>query len=211
MPITEIIIEIDAYLSLLRRARELLLPERTEAPEKRAPGRQRKAMVQRSGQASSTRRRGEENKSPSNHPAAHLKTVGQGAATNSQVASAAADHPSSSERAKITEPKRVIQESIPITRLPARRRTSPVRSRTQRIAKPSSSTRPVAMRPAIALAGAMNAKVVVVSAEQAQKEREQAARPAVPRVRPPRSGLTGRLAFEALFEDGTKPAKTSGQ
>jgi hypothetical protein len=43
-------------------------------------------------------------------------------------------------------------------------------------------------------------KIVVVPAEQVRREREQAAQPEVRRVRVPASGLTGRLAFEALFK-----------
>jgi hypothetical protein len=78
------------------------------------------------------------------------------------------------------------------------------------MADASSGKKPVAIKPAIALAGPMNTKVVVVSAEQARKEREQAAVPAIPRPRRSLSGLSGRLAFEALFEHGTKRSKTSG-
>jgi len=41
LPLDEIIDEIDAYLSHLHQARELLLDRRTEAPQKRAPRRKR--------------------------------------------------------------------------------------------------------------------------------------------------------------------------
>jgi hypothetical protein len=57
----------------------------------------------------------------------------------------------------------------------------------------------------------MSSKVVVVSAEQVQREREQAAHPTIRRPRTPSSGLSGRLAFEALFKDETDPSKASGQ
>jgi hypothetical protein len=70
----------------------------------------------------------------------------------------------------------------------------------RRIAKPASGDKPVAIKPAIALAGPTNAKIVVVSAEQVQREREQASHPAVPRPRLPSNGRTGKLAFEALFK-----------
>ena len=210
MPIAEIINEIDAYLSRLRQARELLLGRGTEAPQNGVHPRKTKATVRRPGTASSIRRRGNENKSPSNPPVAHLKTVRSPVDARLQVPSAVAAHPSHSERAKITEPKPTIAESIAITRLPARRRLSPVRSVHPRIAEPSLGNTRVTVKPAIALAGPMNSKIVVVSAEQAQKEREQAARPANPRPRRPASGLTGRSAFEALFEEGTKPSRSLG-
>jgi len=69
-----------------------------------------------------------------------------------------------------------------------------------RTSKSNSGTKLDAAKPAIALAGAAGAKIVVVPAEQVRREREQAARPEVRRPRVPASGLTGRLAFEALFK-----------
>jgi len=211
MPIAEIINEIDAYLSRLRQARELLSDPRTKAPQKSVLRRKSRVMVRRSGPASPIRRRAGENKPPSRHPAAHLKTVRKRVDTSLQDSSAVAHVLSHSERSNFTEPKRTIEESVAITRLPPRRRISSIRSVLYQMGNPSSGNKPVAIKPAIALAGPMNSKVVVVSAEQAQKEREQGALPAIPRPRRSASGLSGRLAFEALFEDGTKPSKTSGQ
>jgi hypothetical protein len=49
MPTTEIINEIDAYLSRLRQARELLLDQRTEAAPKRVPRRKRKVAPWEAG------------------------------------------------------------------------------------------------------------------------------------------------------------------
>jgi hypothetical protein len=211
MPIAEIINEVDAYLSRLRQARELLLDGSTEPPQKTVRRRKRGVMVRWSRPASSIRRRADEKKSPSNHPVAHLKPVRKRVDPSSEATSAVAEHLSHSEQTKISEPKRTVEESVPITRLPASRQISPIRSVKHRFAKPSSGSKPGPIKPAIALAGPMNTKIVVVSAEQAQKEREQAARPPIPRPRRSASGLSGRLAFEALFEDGTKPSNPSGQ
>ena len=57
-----------------------------------------------------------------------------------------------------------------------------------------------AAKPAIALAGHSGARIVVVPADEVRRERERAAQPEVRRPRVPASGLTGRLAFEALFK-----------
>jgi len=58
-------------------------------------------------------------------------------------------------------------------------------------------------KPVNALSNSTPFKVKVVSAEEAQKARERAARPAVNHQHVSASGLTGRRAFEALFTDAT--------
>jgi hypothetical protein len=66
-------------------------------------------------------------------------------------------------------------------------------------------------KPAIALGGPVHSRIVVVSAEQAQRELERAAQSEVRRPRVPATGLTGKLAFEALFNDGGDTSKTPRQ
>lgn len=73
MPIIEIIHEIDAYLSRLRQARELLSGRLTEAPQTELPSRGKKAPVKRAPPAMSTTRQAGGNKSRSNRPVAHPK------------------------------------------------------------------------------------------------------------------------------------------
>jgi hypothetical protein len=111
----------------------------------------------------------------------------------------------------IAEQERTIEETVVITRLPATRPIRSFKSVRHRIAKPALGNGPDALKPAIALAGPMNAKIVVVSAEQVQRERAQTAHPAIRRPRPPASGPSGRRAFEALFGDQTDPARASEQ
>jgi hypothetical protein len=111
----------------------------------------------------------------------------------------------------IAEPKRTIEGTVLITRLPATRAVRSFKSVRHRTAKPALGNEPNANKPAIALAGPMNAKIVVISAEQIQREREKAAHPAIRRPRLPASGLSGRRAFEALFRNQADPTKTSGQ
>lgn len=66
--------------------------------------------------------------------------------------------------------------------------------------KPTVDPKPDTAKPAIALAGPQGAKIVVVPADQVRRERERASQPEVRRPRGPAPGLTGRLAFEALFK-----------
>jgi hypothetical protein len=70
---------------------------------------------------------------------------------------------------------------------------------------------PEPAKPAIALAGPTNARIVVVSADQVQRERAQAAQPVERRPRKAASGLSGKLAFEALFTDPIDPSNGSRQ
>jgi hypothetical protein len=211
MPIAEIINEIDAYLSRLRQARELLLDPITEAPQKRVPRRKRKVIVRQTDPGFSGRRRTDENKSPSNHAVAHLKEVAKRIDASAQISRAVVDSALDSEKPAMIEPERAIPQSVVIRRLPAKEPRSSIRSLRNRTGKSALSTQLNKIKPPIALAGSMSSKVVVVSAEQVQREREQAAPPTIRRPRTPSSGLSGRLAFEALFKDETDPSKASGQ
>ena len=211
MPIAEIINEIDAYLSRLREARELLLDRMTEAPQKRVPRRKRKVVVTEAGPALASRRRADENKSPSNHAVAHLNEVAKRIDASAQIPRAVVDSALDSEKPEMIEPERAIPQSVVIRRLPAKEPSTSIRSVRHRTGEPTLVTQLNKIKPPIALAGSMSSRVVVVSAEQVQREREQAAQPAIRRPRTPSSGLSGKLAFEALFKDETDPSKASGQ
>jgi hypothetical protein len=204
MAIAEIIAEIDSYLCRLLQARELLSNRTTESPQKSAPPRIGKVTNRQAGPYTSNTRRAGENKSRSNHPVAHrkrtTKVIDTGAnVPNTATPGAVGIHVSSSEQTAVAQPERGTEQSIVVTRIPARRRNSLIRSVRHRTAKPD--TKPNAIKPAIALAGPVRAKIVVVSAEQIQREREQAPRSEVPRPPTRTSGLGGRRAFEALFPD----------
>jgi hypothetical protein len=99
----------------------------------------------------------------------------------------------------IAQPAPAVPLSVVIKKLPSKGPSTAVRSVRHRTPKPAAGTKPEGPKPAIALAGPMSARIVVVPAEQVRREREQAAHPEPKRPRPRRSGLTGRLAFEALF------------
>jgi len=200
MPSHDIIDEIDAYLSRLRQAREFLLDRRTEAPPQRVPRRKRKATPKRTQPASSRTRRAAKNKSRSSHPVAHLKKEGERIEINAQVPSSVTQSVSHFEQPAIAPPEPSIPQSVVITRIPSKGFRTSISSVRLRTSKSNPGIKPDAAKPAIALAGAAGAKIVVVPADQVRREREQAARPEVRRPRVPASSLTGRLAFEALFK-----------
>ena len=87
----------------------------------------------------------------------------------------------------------------------------PMRPARRQTTRPRTLNEFDSLKPAIALAGRVNTKIVVVSAEQLQRERERAAPPEVRRPRVPAAGLSGRRAFDALFSDPTDPSEGSGQ
>jgi hypothetical protein len=199
MPLAEIIDEIDAYLSRLRQARELLLDRRTEAPKKRAPRRKR-VTPRQADPASSRSRRAGKNKSRSNHPVAHLKRRTERVEISARVAISATQHASDLEQPAIAQPERSIPQTVVVKRFPSKAPNTSIRSVHPRTPKSNAGTTPDGAKPAIALAGPAGAKIVVVPAEQVRRERERAAQPEIRRPRVPASGLTGRLAFEALFK-----------
>ena len=212
MPIAEIIHEIDAYLSRLRQARELLSGRITEVPPKKLPRRERKDVVRRTDPTPSTKRQAAGNKSRSNRPVAHRKGEKRLGDPAAQVSSAVPPpQTAKTEQSTTVQLERFIPQAVAITRLPASRRISSVRSVRHRSANRALRTSPEPAKPAIALAGPTDTRIVVVSADQVQRERAQAAQPVVRRPRIATSGLSGRQAFEALFADPTDPSKGSRQ
>src|SRR6266700_3067126 len=152
MPIAEIIHEIDAYLLRLRQARELLSGRFTEVPQKKQPLRGKKTQVRRTDTTLSTKRQAAGNKLRSNRPIAHRKgekSLGEPAV---QVSSAVPPpQTANTEQSAIVQPERTIPHTVTITRLPASRRTSSVRSGPHRGAKSASHTCPEPTKPAISL------------------------------------------------------------
>lgn len=211
MPIAEIIDEIDAYLSILHQAREILSGGRTETPQISALRKNKKSILEQTRPAVVSRRRVEEKNSQSNRLAHPLSAVTNRAATRIPSFSDVTLGAPRPEQQTPVAPEHTIPQSIEIKRIPARHRTGSIRSLRQQAAKPASDRKPHAIKPAIALAGPAKTKIIVVSAEQLQRQREQAAQSAVLGSRRPASVLSGRSAFEALFNGGREPAKTSGQ
>jgi hypothetical protein len=201
MPVADIIGEIDAYLSRLSQARELLSERTTEESPKQVARRETKVAVRKPEPASSSSQRTNKNKSRSNRPVAHLEEVRMRGGVNVQVPHTESNGVSQSEQPAISESERAIPQNIVITRLPASRRISSIRAAHRRTGKLALGSKPDPLKPAIALAGPTNSKIVVISAEQMKREREQVAPQPVLRPHPPTSGLSGKLAFAALFKD----------
>jgi hypothetical protein len=207
MPIAEIIHEIDVYLSRLRQARNLLLGRIPGVPQGKHPRRKKKAPVKRADPTLSTPLRAEGNKTRSSRPLAHRKEQQKVGSPGTQVSGAVSSQTVKTEQLTKVEPERILPQGIVITRLPASRRTRSFRTVGHRSAKQAPRTNPGPVQPATALRGPTNARIVVVSADQVKRERAQAAQPVVRRPRIAPSGLSGRLAFEALFADSTDPSK----
>lgn len=207
MSIAEIVDEIDAYLSLLRTARDFLTGPVDEARLKHSPRGHEGVKLSRK-------------QSPS-----HGKTP------LSKLKSRSTDHESERKAKRrrfksvvsgpgVLPPKAAVADKAPVSAaaqippqaadgcvLPPPGSSAPIKRVRRSAPKAMIHKEPVAIRPAIALAGRLKAGVVVVPAEQVRREREEAARLPVLRRRVPAYG--GRLAFEALFNDEPNSPKTS--
>jgi hypothetical protein len=210
MHIAEIIHEIDAYLSRLRQARELLSGRTTKVPQGKLPLLKKKPSVKRADPASSAPRWVGRNKTRSNRPVEHQKEQKRLSGPVSQVSDAILLQTANTEQLARVEPERIIPQDVVITRLPASRRNRSFRP-VGRPAQRASRTNPGPVQPAIALAGYTNPRIVVVSADQVRRERAQAVQPVLQSLRTVSSGLSGRRAFEALFADSTDPSNGSSQ
>lgn len=160
----------------------------------------KEANPKRVDPASSRSRPAEKNKSRPNHPVAHLNIEVKRAEIALQVPSPVTRPTSQLEQLAIAPPEPTTPQSVVIKRLPSKVPRTSIRSVPHRTPKSNAVTKADDPKPAIALAGSRGAKIVVVPAEQVRRERERAAQPEVRRPRVPASGLTGRLAFEALFK-----------
>src|SRR6266567_4238070 len=129
MPITEIIHEIDAYLSRLRQARELLSGRIAEVPQKKLlPRRKKKTRVRRTDPTLSTKRQAAGNNPQSNRPIAHRKGQKRLGDPAAEVSSAGPpSQTANTEQSTIVQLQRATPQTVAITRLPASRRMSSVR------------------------------------------------------------------------------------
>jgi len=206
MAILEILSQIDAYLSRLHLAREILAESLPDPPAKRKV------------KTSSSKKTGPVVSTKAQHPASSRSQLRRSPRTGarkrvvsvvqipSPPAPRAEDGASLADLGSITVPESrslagVNTERLPslpninIVRIPYRgprgsTRTSHTRS--LKGSEPTHGTR--------ALVGSVNSRIVVVSPEQAKKEHERIAQPEIqPRVAF-KSGLTGRVAFESLFK-----------
>jgi hypothetical protein len=115
----------------------------------------------------------------------------------SRVARAAAD----SEQAPVAAIPLALQGTVAKELSSTNKQKPPVASSHRKSVRQTFKTKPAITKHATASASVESSRVVVVSAEELKRERERAASPEVRKPRVPAFGLTGRLAFEALFKD----------
>ena len=211
MTVAEIINEIDAYLLCLRHARDLLLAPMTEARRERESRRKTAVKASKPGRPLSSKPRIRENKSRFDPMVAPATTPRQNVDPDSQVRGSVGPQAAVPEQPPVAVTAQKPQQDVPIERLPSSdRQMSSTRTARRRVTKRAFGTI-LETKPAIALAGPVHSRILVVSAEQAQRERERAAKSESRRPRVPATGLTGKLAFEALFNDGNDTSKTPRQ
>lgn len=193
MAIANIIDEIDLYLSRLREVRAILLEGGNQPPHIGGTDRKRKVSVNSTkiaGPSKPSATRGRSRSIRSSADLAPRERVG----ANISLPNASTES-SHMEQTAAAEPKR--SEPVSVNRVVARHRSRSTRSVRIRLGQSDTNS----LKPAIALVRPTS-EIVVVSAEQVQRERKKAKQSvAVMKPRPFASVLGGRSAFEALFKD----------
>jgi hypothetical protein len=203
MSTAEIITEIDAYLLCLRQARGLLA-----GPEGIA---RRRHPLRKRAVAKAT----EATLAPP--PVARIRQVKARQKAVQQTTNAvnkAIDLvavPDTMTAGQIASPQP--EAAVPQSPIEKDARLSAGRNRTQNAGRQQSggqeqATTSEQAKSVNAISGSAPFRVVVVSAEEARKAREQAAYSIVKRPRASVAGLTGRKAFEALFNDESNSSAT---
>jgi|SRR5579863_8750639 len=201
MPTAEIIRQIDAYLSCLRDARDLLSTPAPAARRGRATGGKKTVKRKRTASPVSSRPRIQENKSRSNGVVHRPKKMEIPVDPVSPVPGPVARPAEDSVQPPLATQPSALQGTVE-KEIPSGNKTKPpAKSPHPRGMWRTLKTRPGKAGPATALAGAPSARVVVVSAEELKREREQSASREVRRPPVSAARLTGKLAFEALFKD----------
>jgi hypothetical protein len=197
MPIYRIVAEIDAYLFRLRQARELLAGSEKVARQRHASRKQAATRVTEAISAPSLvvrilqvklRQKVEQQTMNAANKAVDLVVV-------PDTIAAAQDVSFQPEAASLLSP---IDKDMG---------RSAGWTRTEYAGRQQSSRQEQA-KPTNTISGSAPSRVVVVSAEEVRKAREQAAHPIVKRPRVSAAGLTGRKAFEALFNDESNSSPT---
>lgn len=198
MAIVDILNEIDAYLLRLRHARALLAPTKDALPK---PTRQAKSKANVSKPASTV---------VSKPPFRENKPQSKTRVASTPQVPAFVSHQADSERLAVVPAEPTPQQILNVNVVPIRKVRASLRGARRIPVKAARGPEINKLKPAIALSGPLN-RIVVVSPEQVQqqRDRDRVANSEVPRPRLPSSGLTGKLAFEALFKDAADPSKAS--
>jgi hypothetical protein len=203
MSISRIVTEIDAYLFRLRQARELLAGSEKAARQRHAP---RKRVATRVTEAISA---------PS--PVVRIQPIRvrqKAAQQTMNAANKAVDlvvMPDATTAAQDVSFQPEAESLLPPIEKDmqfAAGRTRTENAERQQSGRQERATALEQAKPMNAISGSPSSRVVVVSAEEVRKAREQAAHFAVKRPRVSVAGLTGRKAFEALFNDESNSSAT---
>jgi hypothetical protein len=205
--LAEIINDIDEYLLRLNRARDLLAGSTMTA--QRSQARSRKTAISSGKRVRATRNvppRSEMKlpvgiKTRKAKPASEkLSRSRNGVSVTVEVAERIEPNPLAPERAphQVEQALSVQKESARVT--PRRRSAQQKKTPTKIDASP---------KPATASRRPVPTGWIVVSAEEAKRQREPQERLAQARSATPSRGLTGRRAFEALFGDTSESSRTS--
>jgi hypothetical protein len=196
MAITAIVQEIDTYLARLRKARNLLLTPAAKARRRRAPHSATTSDVTKRILSVPGRRRVPPKKSRPKGavPKQHIADKRNDPVDKLRGPDArpAVDHGPPVVPSIAPPPRRAIEKET---------FSSPIRSARRKTARQAFAGKPKTAKAPTALSGATSSKIVVVSAAEAQRERQRTAHAEVKQPRVPSTG--GRQAFEALFKDGT--------
>jgi hypothetical protein len=207
--LAEIIHEIDEYLLRLQQARDLLAT--TTTAERRSPARSRQPTIIARKRVRATTRNARplaEKKLPAKVTTRRPKPAAEndsgshiGISVTAEVKAAERNEPSLSAPERVPRkvegapsPQRKGAQFTPQSRRTVRREKAPAKLET-------------APKPTTAFGKPVSTGWIVVSAEEAKRQREPQAHLARARPTSPTRGLTGRRAFEALFGD---PSESSG-
>jgi len=194
MTILDIITQIDAYLSRLQLARDIMAKS---LPDQAAKEKMKTSTSKKRGPVVSTKAQHPASSRPQNRRSprtgAQKRVVSVVHIPSSPTTQA--EDGASSDLEPMTVPDNPSLPNINIVRLPYRGPRGPVRTSRTRGLKVSEPTHGTG-----ALGGSLNSKIVVVSPEEARKELERIAQPEIHPRAVFKSGLTGKVAFESLFK-----------
>ena len=195
MTMLDIISQIDAYLSRLHLARDILARSLPDPPAKRKV---KTSTSKRTGPVAST-----EAQHPASLQSKFRRSPRTGARKRAVSVLSIPSSPPQAENIPENSALPVVNtERLPslpninIVRIPYRGSKGSIRTSHTRGLKVSEPTHGTG-----ALVGSVNSKIVVVSPEQARKEHERIAQPEIRPRAVYKSGLSGRVAFESLFKD----------
>jgi hypothetical protein len=208
VPLAEIINEIDVYVHRLQQARDLLAASTTTEQSSRARSRQATISTRKLVRATRSAQPLPDKKRPAGIATRKAKPAAQNLYGSHNGVSVMVETAERNEPALSAPEPALHQVEGTLSLQKKNPRDTPQRSRPvhQEKAPAKPETSPM---PATASSRPVPAGWIVVSAEEAKRQREPEAHLAQLRSATPSRGLTGRKAFEALFEDTSESSGSS--